>query len=57
MDLFLLMICALGGLGLLTICTFEPARRRLLESIAITMIFGVLFVVAAVIVLSARAIG
>lgn len=57
MNIFPILLLALGAMGLLAICSVEPARRSFLEGMAITLIFGFSFLVAAIIYLSTQALG
>ncbi len=56
MDLFPILLVALGLLGVLTIFSIEPARRTFLEGMAITVIFGFSFVVAVVVYMAIQAL-
>ena len=57
MDLFLLLLFALGVMSILAICSIEPARRAFLEGMAISVIFGFSLVVAVVIYMGVQALG
>ena len=57
MDIFPILLLVLGAMGVLAICSVEPARRTFLEGMAITVLFGFSFIVAAVIYLSIQTLG
>ncbi len=57
MDLFTLLLISLGAMGVLAICSVEPVRRTFLEGMAITVLFGFSFTVAAMICLGLQAAG
>lgn len=57
MDLFVVLLFTLGLMGILAICSIEPARRTFLEGMAITVVFGFSFIVAVVIYLGFQALG
>ncbi len=56
MDLFPILLVALGLLGVLTIFSIEPARRTFMEGMAISVIFGFSVVVAVVIYMAVQAL-
>lgn len=56
MDIFILLLFALGAMGILAICSIEPVRRTFLEGMAITVLFGFSFIIAVVIYLGLHAL-
>ena len=57
MELFPLLLFALGAMSLLAICSIEPARRAFLEGMAISVVFGFSFIVAVVVYMGIQALG
>lgn len=55
MDLFPILLVAIGLLGLVTVISIEPARRTFLEGAAISVIVGFSVVVAVVIYIGMQA--
>ncbi|MFD1158088.1 hypothetical protein [Roseovarius aestuarii] len=56
MNLFIFLLFALCAMGVLAICSIEPARRTFLEGMAITVLFGFSFIIAVVIYMGLQAL-